>query len=77
MNRTSGVSKVFLNHLVMTTSSPADNSEPEFSFVSKDLSFTESKHSPRDCDFDLALTYSYIQCTHKGDKFPSELQTQD
>lgn len=77
MNRTSVVSKVFLNHLVMTTSSPADNSEPEFSFVSKDLSFTESKHSPKDCDVDLALTYSYMQCTCKGDKFPSDLQTQE
>lgn len=77
MNRTSVVSKVFLNYLVMTTSSPADNSEPEFSFVSKDLNFTESKLSPKDCYFDLYLTYSYMQCTHKGDKFPSELKTQD
>lgn len=77
MNRTSVVLKVSLNHVVMTTSSSADNSEPEFSFVSKDLSFTESRHGPKDCDFDLALTLSYMQCTCKGDKFPSELQTQD
>lgn len=53
MNRTPVVSKVFLNHRVMITSSPADNSEPEFSFVSKDLNFTESKLGPKDCDFDL------------------------
>lgn len=77
MNRTSVVLKVFLNHLVMTTSSPTDNSEQDFSFFPKDLNFTESKRSPKDCDFDLFLTYSYMQCTHKGDKFPSELQTQD
>lgn len=48
MNRPSLVSKVFLNYLVMTTSSPDDKSEPEFPSVSKDWNFTKSKHSPKD-----------------------------
>lgn len=34
MNKISVVSEVFLGHLVMTTSSPADNSEPEIPSVS-------------------------------------------
>lgn len=32
--------------------------------------------SPKDWDFDLVLTYSYTQCTCKGNRFHSDLETQ-
>lgn len=72
MNRASVVSEVFLNQLVMSTSGPADNSEPEFPLCFK---WPESL-SPKDLDFDIVLTYPYIQCTCKGNRFHSDLETQ-